>query len=192
MGFEFLIAGLVLSAASMAYGITNQIASAEAAAEQQRRNAEVQANSLKQQAEQEEQNQLQRSMLERRQNARRLASAEAAYAASGVTVQGTPTLSLASMAEEQELDVVMQEAASNQKRKLLLADAENVLNLGYSGASLTESSGITSAVGMGLSGAANMAYMGYEASEYETNKGLKKANSGNTGIKFNYLTGKYQ
>ena len=164
------IPALILTAASTAYGISSSISAAEAAAEQQRKNAEVQASSLRSQAEQEEQNQIQRSLIERRQNMRKLAAAEAGYAAAGVTLQGTPTFSLSSMAEEQELETIMQESASDQKRQLLLTDADNVLNLGYSGASLTSSSGITSAVGTGLSGAASMSMMGYT---YGT-KGSKK------------------
>ena len=163
----FGIASLILSAAATAFGITTQIASAQAAAETQRKNSEVQANSLKLQAEQEEQNQIQRSLVERRQNARKLAAAESQYAAAGVTMQGTPTIALARMSEEQELDTLMGEAASEQKRRILLTDAENVVNLGYANASLTSSSGLLSAVGTGLTGASSVARGAYELSSYE-------------------------
>ena len=160
--FLFGLGGLILSAASTAYGIVSQVQAANAAAEQQRRN--------------EEQNQLQRSMLERRQNARRIAAAQTGYAAGGVTLAGTPTLSLARMAEERELETAIGEAASGQKRQLLLTDAHNVLKLGYANASATKSSGITSAVGMGLSGAAGIARGAWELSSYE---GKKSDNSKN-------------
>ena len=165
MGFFFGIASLILTAASTAYGVVSQIQSANAAAEQQRKNAEAQSDNLRAQAEQEEQNQLQRSMVARRQAMRRIAAAEAGYAASGVSVSGTPTDSLGTMAEA-ELDTVMEESASGQKRRMLLTDADNVLSLGYSGASLTQASGLTSAVGMGLSGMAGVARQGYEMSSY--------------------------
>ncbi len=168
--FLFGLGGLILSAASTAYGIVSQVQAANAAAEQQRRNAEAQSASLRQQAEQEEQNQLQRSMLERRQNARRIAAAQTGYAAGGVTLAGTPTLSLARMTEERELETAIGEAASGQKRQLLLTDAHNVLTLGYANASATKSSGITSAVGMGLSGAAGIARGAWELSSYEDKK----------------------
>lgn len=166
MGFFFGIASLILTAASTAYGVVSQIQSANAAAEQQRKNAEAQSDNLRAQAEQEEQNQLQRSMVARRQTMRRIAAAEAGYAASGVSVSGTPTDSLGTMAAEAELDTVMEESASGQKRRMLLTDADNVLSLGYSGASLTQASGLTSAVGMGLSGMAGVARQGYEMSSY--------------------------
>lgn len=177
MGFIFGIASLILTAASTAYGVVSQIQSANAAAEQQRKNAEVQADSLRAQAEQEEQNQLQRSMVARRQAMRRIAAAEAGYAASGVSVSGTPTESLGAMAGEMELDTLMEESASGQKRRMLLADADNVLSLGYSGASLTQSSGLTSAVGMGLSGAAGLARQGYELSSYGRESRTARKNS---------------
>ena len=102
------IISLVLTAASTAYGVVSNIQSAEAQADMQEKQAKARAASLREQAEQEEQDQLQRSMVERRQNARRLAAAETQYAASGVSLAGTPTLSLARMSEENEMEVLMQ------------------------------------------------------------------------------------
>ena len=155
------IASLIISAASTAYGITTSIQAAQEQADLQQKQAQAKAASLREQAAQEEQDQLQRSLVERRQNARRLASAEAQYAASGVSLAGTPTLSLARMSEEQELDVIMQESSSNRKRELLLADAYNTELFGDWGASLTRSSGTVKGVGMGLSGAADLGYKAY-------------------------------
>lgn len=163
----FGIASLIISAASTAYGVVSSIQTARAQADLQRQQAQAQAASLREQAEQEEQDQLQRSMIERRQNVRRLASAEAGYAASGVTLAGTPTLSLGSMAEEQEMEVLMQEASSNRKRELLLADAYNTEQFGYAGASLTKSSGYMNAVGTGLSGVADLSSKAYSVGKNE-------------------------
>lgn len=166
----FGIASLIISATATAYGVVTQIQTAKQQANLQRQQAQAQAQSLQQQAEQEQQNQLQRSLIERRQNMRKLAGAEASYAASGVSLAGTPTLSLATMAEEQELDVIMQESASNQKRQIMLTDAYNALQFGNAGASLTKSSGIASAVGTGLSGLANVGYKAYDISSYKGKK----------------------
>lgn len=155
------VIGLVLSAAATTYGVVSSIKQANEQAELAQKQAQAKAASLREQAAQEEQDQLQRSLIERRQNARKLAAAEAGYAASGVSLAGTPTLSLASMASEQELDVIMQEASSGRKRELLLADAYNTEKFGDWGADLTRSSGVYSAVGLGLSGTADAAYKGY-------------------------------
>ena len=170
----FGIASLIISAASTAYGVVSSIQAARAQADLQRQQAQAQAASLREQAEQEEQDQLQRSMIERRQNARRLATAQTQYNASGVTLSGTPTLSLATMAEEQEMEVLMQEASSNRKRELLLVDAHNTERFGYAGASLTKSSGYMNAVGTGLSGAADL---GYKAHKMDFNGDLKSKKS---------------
>lgn len=163
------IIGLVVSAASTAYGIVAQQQTAQRQEELQRQQTELQAQNLEQQAAQEEQDQIQRSMVERRQAMRKVAAAEAGYAASGVTLAGTPTLSLASMSEELELETQMEEAASGYKRSLLLTQAENTRNLGFAGADMTESAGITSSVGLGLQGAANIAEIGYKVGkEYKS------------------------
>ena len=69
------IIGLVMSAASAAFGIASSIQAANAQSKLQQQQAQMQAASLREQAEQEEQDQLQRSMIERRQNARKLAAA---------------------------------------------------------------------------------------------------------------------
>ena len=161
------IVSMVLSAASAAYGIVSGIQTARAQADLQQKQAQMQASSLREQAEQEEQDQLQRSMIERRQNARKLAAAETQYAASGVSLAGTPTLSLARMSEEQEMDVLMQEASSNRKRELLLADAYNTEQFGTAGASLTNSSGTIGAIGTGLGGFANLGGKIYNFGEKE-------------------------
>lgn len=161
------IVSLVLSAASTAYGIVSGIQTAKAQAELQEKQAKAQAASLREQAEQEEQDQLQRSMVERRQNARRLAAAETQYAASGVSIAGTPTLSLARMAEENEMEVLIQEASSNRKRELLLADAYNTEQFGFAGANLTASSGTIGAIGTGVGGAADLGGKIYNLGEKE-------------------------
>lgn len=155
------ITSLVLSAASAAYGITTSIQNAKAQAQMQQAQANLRADNLRQQAEQEEQNQLQRSLAQRRQNARRLAAAESQYAASGVSMQGTPTLALQNMSQEQELEVAMQEAASGQKRQLWLTDAANTELMGNAGADMTERAGYINAIGSGLGGAADMGWKGY-------------------------------
>ena len=159
------VISLVVSAASTAFGIVSGIQTAKAQAEAARAQSKLQADNLRQQADQEEQNQLQRSMIERRQNARRLAAAETQYAASGVSLEGTPTLALETMAEEQELEVVMEEAASGQKRQLWLADADNIESFGSAGANMTERAGYIGAIGTGLSGAADLGWKGYTLSE---------------------------
>ena len=151
----FGIISLVLTAASAAYGVVSGIQTASAQAEMQEKQAKAQAASLREQAEQEEQDQLQRSMVERRQNARKLAAAETQYAASGVSLAGTPTLSLARMSEENEMEVLMQEASSNRKRQLLLTDAYNTEQFGSAGADLTRTSGTLGAIGTGLGGVAD-------------------------------------
>ena len=160
--FTLGIISLVLSAASAAYGVVSSIQTAKAQAEMQQVQSKMQADNLRQQADQEEQNQLQRSMIERRQNARRLAAAEAQYAASGVTLDGTPTLALEQMSEEQELEITMQEAASGQKRRLWLADAANIETMGIAGANMTERAGYINGIGQGLSGAADLGLKSYE------------------------------
>ncbi len=149
---------LALTAISTAIGMATSISAANKQAELQQQQARMQAENLRQQAEQEEQNQIQRSIVERRQNMRKLASAEASYAASGVSLMGTPTLSLGQMAEEQELEVQMQEAASGYKRSLLLTEADNTLAFGSASASLTKQSGILNAVGTGLGGLGNLGF----------------------------------
>ena len=160
--------GMALTAVSTAYGIVANQALAKQQAEIQERNAQAQSASLRQQAEQEKENQIQRSLIERRQNARSLARAETQYASSGVTLAGTPTLALTSMAEELELETIMSESASEHKRQLLLTDAENVLNFGMADANATRSAGVMESVGIGLSGASSMAMMGYEYSTYNS------------------------
>lgn len=155
------ITSLVLSAASAAYGITTSIQNAKAQAQMQQAQANLRADNLRQQAEQEEQNQLQRSLAQRRQNARRLAAAESQYAASGVSMQGTPTLALQNMSQEQELEVAMQEAASGQKRQLWLADAYNTELMGNAGADMTERAGYINAIGTGLASLADMGRKAY-------------------------------
>lgn len=155
------ITSLIMAAASTAYGITTSIQNAKAQAEMQQAQAKLRSDNLRQQAAQEEQNQLQRSLVERRQNARRLAAAETQYAASGVSLEGTPTLALERMSEEQELETVMQEAASGQKRQLWLTDAANTELMGNAGADMTERAGYINAIGTGLSGAADMGWKGY-------------------------------
>lgn len=161
------IISLVLAAASTAYGVVSNIQSAEAQADMQEKQAKARAASLREQAEQEEQDQLQRSMVERRQNARRLAAAETQYAASGVSLAGTPTLSLARMSEENEMEVLMQEASSNRKRELLLADAYNTEQFGIAGANLTSQSGTLGAIGTGLGGAADFGGKLYNLADKE-------------------------
>lgn len=155
------ITSLIVSAASAAYGIATGIQNAKAQAEMQQAQAKLRSDNLRQQAEQEAQNQLQRSMVERRQNARRLAAAETQYAASGVGLEGTPTLALERMSEEQELETVMWEAASGQKRQLWLVDAANTELMGNAGADMTERAGYINAIGMGLSSAADIGWKGY-------------------------------
>lgn len=156
------ITSLIVSAASAAYGIATGIQNAKAQAEMQQAQAKMRAENLRQQAEQEEQNQLQRSLVERRQNARRLAAAETQYAASGVGLAGTPTLALGRMSEEQELETVMQEAASGQKRQLWLTDAYNTELMGNAGADMTERAGYINAIGTGLGAAADIGWKGYD------------------------------
>lgn len=169
----FLIAGLVLTAISSAVGITASVVSSQRQAELQEAQARAKAESLRAEAEQEEQNQLQRSMVERRQAARKVAAAETQYAASGVVLEGTPTLSLASMGGELELETQMEEAASGRKRSLLLADAHNTRLFGDWDVGLTRSSGTVNAVGTGLSGLAQMAHMGYTGYKDGSLKGKK-------------------
>ena len=161
------IASLIISAASTAYGIVSSIQQANAQAKLQAQQAKAQATSLREQAKQEEQDQIQRSLVARRQMARRVASAEASYASSGVSLAGTPTLSLASMAEEQEMGVLMQEASSNRKRELLLTDAYNTENFGVASASANKSAGYINAIGSGLSGTANLMGKGYNYGKQE-------------------------
>ena len=165
--FTLGIISLVLSAISTAVGVVSNIQQAKASADLQRAQAKMQSENLRQQADQEEQDQLQRSMVERRQNARKLAAAEAQYAASGVSLSGTPTLSLATMSEEQELEVSMQESASNQKRHLLLTDADNALSMGTIGADMTQRAGYINGIGQGLSGAADLFGKGYTIGKKE-------------------------
>lgn len=156
------IAALIVSAASAAYGIVSGIQTAKAQSDMQAAQAKMQAENLRQQADQEEQNQLQRSLLERRQNARRLATAETQYAASGVTLAGTPTLALETMSEELELEVAMQEAASGQKRQLWLTDAANAETMGLAGADMTKRAGYINGIGQGLGGVADLGWKGYQ------------------------------
>ena len=175
MGFGIIgVISLVLSAVSTAYGVVSSIRTANAQAELQEKQAKAQAASLREQAEQEEQDQLQRSMVERRQNARRLAAAETQYAASGVSIAGTPSLSLARMAEENEMEVLMQEASSNRKRELLLTDAYNTEQFGLAGANLTSTSGTIGAIGTGLGGVADFGGKLYNFGEKEGWGTIKK------------------
>ena len=160
-----LIGGLVLSAISAAVGVTTSIVASQEQANLQKAQARARAESLREEAEQEEQNQLQRSIVERRQAARKVAAADAQYAASGVSLGGTPTNSLAAMSGELELETQMQEAASGRKRSLLLAEADNTKMFGDWGAGLTRTSGTLSGVGSGLGSLgqmAGMAYTGYK------------------------------
>lgn len=159
--FELLLSGMIMTAISTAIGVGVNIYTAQQQKKLQEQQARAQADNLRQQAEMEQQDQIQRSIAERRQNARRLASAEASYGASGVTLAGTPTLSLASMSEELELETQMQESASGYKRELLLTEADNVEMFGMQSASLTGTAGMLNAVGTGLSGMTSVAQMGY-------------------------------
>lgn len=174
--FTLAIIGLVMSAAATAYGIVASQQAAARQAELQEQQAKAQAASLREQAEQEEQDQLQRSMIARRQNARKLAAAESQYAASGVTLAGTPTLSLARMSEENEMDVLMQEASSGRKRQLLLAEAYNTEQFGYASADLTRSSATAGAIGSGLNGIADLGDKLYSFGKDEGHIGQKKKN----------------
>lgn len=167
------ITSLILTAASTAFGIVSSQQAASEQAELQAKQAKAKAESLREQADQEEQDQLQRSIVARRQNARRLAAAEAQYAASGVTLAGTPTLSLARMSEENEMEVLMQEASSNRKRQLLLADAYNTEQFGFASANLSSQSASIGAIGSGIAGAANFGGKLYNVGKKEGWGGLQ-------------------
>ncbi len=184
-----LIIGAVLTAASTAYGIVSSQQMAKQQADMQRAQAELKRQSLQNQAQQEEQDQLQRSMVQRRQHARQIAAAETQYAASGVTMAGTPTLALTQMSEELELEVAMEESASGRKRDLLLTDAYNATLFGEAGASLTEQAGINNAIGQGLSGAAQlggMAYNGMKDGVFSTKTGKSGSGSSGTSVAMNW------
>lgn len=155
------IISLVMTGISTLIGVTTSVLSARAQAAAQEQQAEIQASSLKQQAEAEAQDQVQRSLAARRQNARRLAAAESQYAASGVSLQGTPTIALSSMARENELEVAMQERSSLSKRNVLLTDAQNILSAGSSSAGLTRTSGYINAGANLASGLGSIASDGY-------------------------------
>lgn len=159
--FGLLIGSMILSAIGSAIGIGASIYTAQQQKRLQEAQAQAQAQSLRQQAEQEEQDQIQRSLNERRQNIRKLASAEAGYGASGVSLAGTPTLSLATMSEELELETQIQESASGYKRQLLLAEAHNAESFGMKSANLTGKSGTFNAIGTGINGASSLLAMGY-------------------------------
>ena len=167
--------GLALSAAATAYGIyANQAAAAQQAAAQQAQ-AQAQAESLRAQADVEAQNQLQSSLSARRDNRKKIAAMEAAYAASGVAIEGTPTTAMANSAREQELEVLMAESASGYKRKLLFNEAENTLTYGAFSSSMTQSTALAQSIGIGLSGAANMATIGSKlADKKSTGDGAAK------------------
>ena len=161
------VISLILSATATAVGAVVQQRTAAAQARLQAQQASMQAASLREQADQEEQDQLMRSQVERRQNMRKLASAEAQYAASGVALYGTPTLSLQRMSEENEMETLMQEASSNRKRNLLLTDAWNTERVGTTAAGLTRTAGNWNAVGSGLTGAADLFGKGYTVGKKE-------------------------
>ena len=163
----FGIIGLALSAIASAVGITVNYQAQKAQADLQQQQAKAQAESLREQAEQEEQDQLQRSLIERRQSARRLAHAQTQYNASGVSLSGTPTLALANMAEESELEVIMQEASSQRKRRLLLTDAWNTESFGSASSSVGKKSAGLTALGNGLKAGAKLTDKTYNLDKNE-------------------------
>lgn len=169
MGTEAIIGivSLILSATANAVGAVVSHQQAQAQVKLQAQQAQARASSLEEQAKQEEQDQLMRSQVERRQNARKLAAAEAGYAAAGVSLEGTPTLSLGRMSEEQELDVLMQEASSNRKRNLLLTEAWNTRKTGMASSSLSKSTGTGNLIGGLLSGASDTMRKTYNFSKKE-------------------------
>lgn len=175
--------GLALSAAATAYGIyANQAAAAQQAAAQQAQ-AQMQAESLRAQADAEAQNQLQESISARSENRMKLAKMEAAYAKSGVAIEGTPTVALANTAKHGELEVLMAESASGYKRKLLLNEAENTLKYGTFTSSMSESAALAQSIGMGLSGSANMAVIGTKLLDKKDTYDAAKAKTPLTTVK---------
>lgn len=155
--FEIAIA---LTALSTGFGIYSSVVTNNAAADQAEANARYQADALAKQAEQERIEQNARSLEARAQAKRKRAAIEAAYASSGVTIEGTPTMTLVNQAGTDEMETVMQESASGYKRRLLLTEADNALLLGNSQASSYRSAGVLGAIGSGLMGATQMATIG--------------------------------
>ena len=158
------LTSLLLTAAGTAYGIVSTIQNANRQADLQRRQAQANAQALESQAEAEKQNQLQEAMRQRKNAAIQNAQAQTQYAKAGVALEGTPAYQLAHSAAVNEMETIMFESASEQKRRNLLVDAANTRILGAQGASLTQTAGTTQAIGMGLSGLASATGMGYELS----------------------------
>ena len=124
----------------------------------QQAQANAQAQALEQEAAAEQENRIQESMRQRRNARIARATAESQYAASGVALEGTPSQALASMAARDEMETIMYESASEQKRRNLLTQAQNTRILGdYASKTAT-----VGAIGTGLGGLASAARIGYE------------------------------
>lgn len=78
------------------------------------------------------------------------------------------------MSEENEMDVLMQEASSGRKRQLLLAEAYNTEQFGYASADLTRSSATAGAIGSGLNSIADLGDKLYSLGKDEGYIGQKR------------------
>jgi Tfp pilus assembly protein PilE len=119
-GFGLIIAGIIASVASSAYSAYSQSQTAKAQADQAEKTAQHNAEVAKNEAEQERLNRSAQEREERRDMLRRRAAIEAAYAKSGVLLEGTPAQYLTEQATTDELNVQRGNQQSTQVRRALL------------------------------------------------------------------------
>lgn len=160
-----MAAGSVYTGASMYMTSRRQAKNAQQMAEYNRRVAQTRA-------EQERMNRLRNESRERRQTRRRRALMEAAYARSGVLLEGTPAYMLGEQAAVDELTISQKTQESEQKQQGLITHGELSVWQGKQQAALYEAQGKAALV-KGVTGAAGS---------------LASANADSDGSMFSWMT----
>ena len=179
-----MIAGLSVSAGSTAFSIYNNLGTASAQAEQARINGQYQKDESRRRAAILQKNASIEENEMRRKSKRNLASVEAQYGASGITMAGSPSELLAEQAMYDEYNIELQRANNQEKINSVITSGNNALILGESSAKSYEAAGISNSIGSGLSfaGTAAMSSASF----------FKEVDASDIGNNFNYLSGKFE
>lgn len=158
-----MFAFALIAAVSAIYGGVTQYQSGKAQAKQAEYNAEHEADVLENQAEQEKLNRRADEGQERKESRRRLASMEAAYAKSGVLIDGTPANYLNEQTETDELNIARGNQRSKQRGLGLKIAGQNSIIAGKVKSSGYKAKGEAALIGGTLKAGGSMAYGGAEA-----------------------------
>ena len=121
---------LSFSAATGVYGAYSQYQAGQAQADMARKQADVNAEMARREAEADAKAESQQAREMRDQQRRRRAAMEAAYATSGVLLEGTPAQMLTRQREADEFNVQARHQEGNERRKTMLWQASTGQQLG--------------------------------------------------------------